>query len=92
MRKSNSLFRRKNFSPTELLLCDLPSFAFVNLGSSMILDVPQRKQVATWYGLVREAIGYQIGCFFTHCVKGGSYPCVKIYVADLYNSGGLMTT
>ena len=43
---------------------------------------------------VREAIGYQIGCFFTHCVKGvgGSNPCVKIYVVDLYHSGGLLTT
>ena len=27
---------------------------------------------------------YQIGCCFTHCVK--------IYVADLYNFGGLLTT
>ena len=26
--------------------------------------------------------------FFTHCVN----PCVKIYVADLYHSGGLLTT
>ena len=42
---------------------------------------------------IREAIGYQIGCFFTHCVKGGgSKPCVKIYVVDFYNSGGLLTT
>ena len=43
----------------------------------------------------REAIVYRIGCFFTHCVKGGgggSNPCVKIYVADLYNSGGLLAT
>ena len=42
---------------------------------------------------LREAILYQIGCFFTHCVKGGgSFPCVKIYVVDFYNSGGLFTT
>ena len=44
--------------------------------------------------VVREAILYQIGCFFTHCVKGGggSNPCVKIYVANLYHSEGLLTT
>ena len=43
--------------------------------------------------MIREAIGYQIGYFFTHCVKGGgSNPCVKIYVADFYDSGGLLTT
>ena len=42
---------------------------------------------------LREAILCQIGCFFTHCVKrGGSNPCVKIYVVYLYNSGGLLST
>ena len=43
---------------------------------------------------VREAILYQIGCFFSHCVKGegGSNPGVKIYVVDFYNSGGFFTT
>ena len=29
-------------------------------------DHPVRKPM-----MIREAIGYQIGCFFTHCVKGG---------------------
>ena len=43
----------------------------------------ERANLEVW---LREAILYQIGCFFTHCVKGGrgSNLCIKIYVADLF--------
>ena len=48
------------------------------------------------YLTLREAILYQIGCHFYTLCKGGrggrSNPCVKIYVVDLNNSGGLLTT
>ena len=43
--------------------------------------------------ILKEAPRYQIGYFFTHCVRGGEVePIVKNYVADLYSSEGLLTT
>ena len=57
-------------------------------------EYPDQNDELHGHMLVREAVLYQIGCFLTHCVRGGrgSNPCVKIYVVDLYKSGGLLTT
>ena len=67
----------------------LQNFETQSLKSSVDLD-----NCCAGVLVFREAILCQIGCFFTHCVKGegGSNPCVKIYVANLYNSGGLLAT